>query len=133
MLEAKKAEGRDGCVGDVLAGLGHVDQHEAGVDGHDHLVLDLGEVLGEGVDGRADLPRHGDGVLGVAHAVVGGEVPPVAHLDHGVVDDAGAHRVDEVDDRQGRRVDRILRSEKTDIVVTGNVWPASSPSPSPRK
>ena len=53
--------------------LGHIDEHESGVDRHHHLVLHLRQVLGQGVHGGADLPGHGDGVFGVAHAVLGNE------------------------------------------------------------
>lgn len=52
------------------ADLGHVDKHEAGVHRHDHLVLDLRQVLRQGVDRGADTTSHGDGILGITHAIL---------------------------------------------------------------
>ena len=40
----------------------HPAAHQAGKHRHHHLGLDLLQVLRKGVDPRADLPRHGNGV-----------------------------------------------------------------------
>ncbi len=51
----------------------HVHEHEACVDGHDHLVLDLSQVFGQCINWSAKCSGHGQGILGVAHAFLGGK------------------------------------------------------------
>jgi len=51
--------------------VGHVvEGHHAGEDGHHHLGLHLGDVLGQGVDAGADLAGHGDGILGIGQVIL---------------------------------------------------------------
>ena len=83
-------------------------EHEAGVHRHHHLVLHLGDVLGQSVDRGADLPRHRDRVLGVAHAL---RLGPGAGGHRLVVDHAGLDHVDQVDDRH-RCLVRLQRRDK---------------------
>ena len=55
--------------GDILELL-HVRQHEAGVHGHHHLVLDLTDILWQGVHRGSNLPGHGHAILGIRQAVL---------------------------------------------------------------
>lgn len=46
----------------------HASAHQAGEDGHHHFVVDLNQVLGQGVDLRSNLPRHGNGIPGAGRS-----------------------------------------------------------------
>lgn len=49
------------CVTSVhVSPLGpfHASSHQAGEDGHHHFLVNLHQVLGQGVDFGSDLPRH---------------------------------------------------------------------------
>jgi len=72
--------------------------HDGGEDSHDHLVLNLNEILREGKNGGTNLAGHGNGVLGILHLVDGGGG---AVDDEIVADGAVFDRINEIDDGEG--------------------------------
>ena len=83
-----------------------VNDHERGKYGHDHLLLDLDNVLGQREYAGAYLARHGHGVPGIVHLGLG----VVVALELLVLDAARLDRVDQIADDARVRYCRVLKA-----------------------